>query len=543
MKRFFFIISFLLAALFNAASAGQSGVCVVSKESGYYSSLAKHVARWLKQESVEAKVAVKEPLSKALTNCKVAFLVGYASVGSDDMQAIKAYCSKGGKLVVFHSSDPALAAFMGVKPVGYAAAAYPGQWSRIDFGSKTPKGCPKAIYQTSTVLQRARAIEGRSRVVATWSDRSGRSSQEPAWLVGSRGYWMTHVLLADGDETLKAQLVAAIVGSILPQKWDYAQSVKRKAADAKAVGDFARKQKKRPGEIHAVWDHSGCGLYPGNWARTIAVLKESGVTDLFVNVAGAGFAHYKSDVLPRSKTYEQEGDQLAAVLAAAKGSNIRVHAWVLCFTATRSTPSRLADFAQKGWRLYTRDNKLSEYLDPSKSAVRSYILSAIDEIQAKYPAVNGIHLDFVRWYELSKKPDDAALVISKFVASAKRRVVRPRWFTVAVLGKYPACVRSVGQDWVGWISSNIVDYAVPMDYTENSLTFESYVKQHAALKNHASKTIAGIGVTANESRLSALQVINQIKTARKYNLAGVALFDLDRTLETQILPYLRLGLW
>ena len=82
-----------------------------------------------------------------------------------------------------------------------------------------------------------------------------------------------------------------------------------------------------------------------------------------------------------------------------------------------------------------------------------------------------------------------------------------------------------------------------MDYTENSNTFEEYLKQHAALKTRARRTIAGIGVTANESRLSPLQVINQIRLARKYNMAGVALFDLDRTLEVNILPYLKLGLW
>ena len=58
------------------------------------------------------------------------------------------------------------------------------------------------------------------------------------------------------------------------------------------------------------------------------------------SVGGAGFAHYPSAVLPRSKTLEQEGDQLAACLAAAKGTGIRVHAWLICFSSTRATPDR-----------------------------------------------------------------------------------------------------------------------------------------------------------------------------------------------------------
>jgi hypothetical protein len=38
-------------------------------------------------------------------------------------------------------------------------------------------------------------------------------------------------------------------------------------------------------------------------------------------------------------------------------------------------------------------------------------------------------------------------------------------------------------------------------------------------------------------------VIDQINASRRHGLAGNALFDLDVTLEKQILPYLRLGIW
>ena len=74
-------------------------------------------------------------------------------------------------------------------------------------------------------------------------------------------------------------------------------------------------------------------------------------------------------------------------------------------------------------------------------------------------------------------------------------------------------------------------------------TFVSLLAQHARTKAHARKTIAGIGVTANESRLDARQVIDQINLSRRAGLAGNARFDLDTTLEKNILPYLRLGIW
>ena len=474
---------------------------------------------------------------------RLAFLVGFDEPSADELRVLGAFRRRGGRLVVFHSASPALAELMGVRPLGYTTAPKPGAWSRMDFAKVRPEGMPASIRQTSTVLQRAAAIPGRSRVLATWSDRRGVSTGEAAWIVSGAGYWMTHVLLADGDERAKAQLCAAICGAVDPSAWTYAEHRVRARRRDEETRALALAQVPRRGEIHAVWEHSGCGLYPGDWPRTVKVLRERRVTDLFVNVAGAGFAHYPSAVLPRSKTFLQEGDQLAACLAAAAGSGIRVHAWLLCFTGTRGTPAVQQEFAKAGWRLKNRAGALTEYLDPSKAPVRERLLAAVDEMQRLYPSLAGIHLDFVRWYEGAARPKDAAGVISAFVAAARRHVARPRWLTTAVLGKYPACVASVGQDWDAWLTAGSVDYVVPMDYSESNEKFAGFLAQHAQNRRHGERTIVGIGVTANESRLDARRVIEQVLLTRRYGLAGNALFDLDVTLEDTVLPYLALGLW
>jgi len=518
-------------------------VTIVAHGPGFYTSLSNHLKRWLRDENIAAQVVTPQSMAAALAKERLAFLVGFESPTAAELQTLRSFRARGGKLVVFHSGSAALGELMGVKPLGFRKAAYPGEWSRINFTAKQPVGLPSTLRQTSTVLHRAAPVAGKGRVIATWADRSGKSSGEPAWIATSAGFWMTHVLLADGDEDLKAQLVGAIVGSVEPGKWSFGAHAARADAKRNQLRALALKQVPRPGEIHAVWEHSGCGLYPGNWPRTMRLLKEAHVTDLFVNVAGAGFAHYPSAVLPRSRTFEEEGDQLAACLAAAQGTGIRVHAWMLCFTATRSTPERLEKFKRTGWRLKTPSGTLSEYLDPSNPAVRAHVLAAIDEMQQRYPSLAGIHLDFVRWYEGAVKPRNAAEVVSRFVVEARRHVRRPRLLTTAVLGKYPACIASVGQDWDAWLESNIVDYVVPMDYSEDNANFESFLKQHAMLRKHAARTIVGIGVTANESRLDARKVIEQISLTRRYGMAGTALFDLDVTLEKQILPYLKLGMW
>ena len=538
MKRIFALLCLLSGLCANAATE----VAVVAHEPGYYTSLANHIQRWLKGSEIPAAVVTPKEMPAALSAAKVAFFVGFVEPTDGEIKQIAAFLKRGGKAVVFYTASPALAELMGVKVLGYKTAPYPGAWSRMDFDASAVAGCPRSILQTSTVLQRAVPVKGRGHVMANWLDRAGKASGEAAWIKTDTGFWMTHVLLADGDEALKAQLLAAICGFVDGSLWNVSAFAAKEKARIDALKTIAAKQSPRKGEIHAVWDHSGCGLYPGDWKRTIALLKASHVTDLFVNVAGAGFAHYPSQVLPRSKTCSQEGDQLAQCLAAAKGSGIRVHAWILCFTATRSSPDRLEAFGKKGWRLKDRDGRLTEYLDPSNKEVREHLIAAIDEMQAKY-RLDGIHLDFVRWYERSEKPADAADVITRFVAETRRHVKRPCWLTTAVLGKYPSCVAAVGQDWDLWLSGNLVDYVVPMDYTESLERFESFARQHATVASHARRTIAGIGVTANESRLDAKAVIDQINVSRRYGLAGNALFDLDTTLEKQILPYLRLGMW
>ena len=518
-------------------------VTIVAHDPGYYTSLSQHARRWLEEKDIAAEVITPKEMNEKLANEKLALLLGFDSPTREELATLRAYRERGGKLVVFYSSSKALAAMMDVKVLDNVRAAYPGQWSRMVFSGGEKAGFPASILQTSTILLRAEPQPGKGRVLATWADRRGKSDGTAAWIVTAGGFWMTHVLTADGDEDLKAQLLAAIVGTIVPGMWNPEDDSAKRVVEQMELEAYARQQTPCKGEIHAVWDHSGCGLYPGDWAKTMRILKASQVTDLFVNVAGAGFAHYPSEVLPRSKTFADEGDQLAACLAAAKGTGIRVHAWLLCFTATRSSGERLKIFRERGWCLKTPKGKVTDYLDPANADIRNYLFSAIDELQRMYPSLAGIHLDFVRWGDWSMKPANAAQVVSDFVAEARRHVKRPRWLTTAVYGKYPNCVTTVGQDWMGWVNANLVDYVVPMDYAEDLTVFKELLESQSQFKTQSRKTIIGIGVTANESRLSPRQVIEQIQTLRGYGFAGEALFDLDTTLEKRVLPALRLGLW
>jgi uncharacterized lipoprotein YddW (UPF0748 family) len=114
--------------------------------------------------------------------------------------------------------------------------------------------------------------------------------------------------------------------------------------------------------------------------------------------------------------------------------------------------------------------------------------------------------------------------------------------SAAVFGKYPSCVESVAQDWGQWLRAGYVDFVCPMNYTTNLVAFQQFTRAQLRMPGGASKVYPGIGVTAAESRLTPLQVIDQIGSLRQAGARGFALYSLNRILEDETLPVLRLGI-
>lgn len=607
-------------------------------ERRFAAALARHMVRWYREVGLEADVTDDTKLAEALDGQRIAVLVYVSQPTSTQVAACRAFVQRGGRLIVCYSASAALGELMGVRVTGYRRADTPGRWSSMQFTESRPTGAPKEIRQTSPNLMTAQPIGGRSSVLAWWVDRKGVPN-DPAWLVSGHGYWMTHVMLADGDAKAKGHLLLALAASADPTLWrtaagrmlvqarragtyaspaaitlaakHIADPTKRKramaAAQAAAGWETQVQQRLRTGEgfaawegtqmvqarmrevygllqtankgeFRVVWDHSGMGLYPGNWKRTCAMLEAAGVSDLLVTVGGAGFAHYASDVLPRSKIQQEQGDQLRACLDAARPYNIRVHAWLLCFSTEMATPERLDIFRNNGWLLTSETGRALPWLDPSSVEARAYLVRAVREIATRYNP-DGIHLDFVRYPDFASSlgaasrprferslgrrltawPQDVkwggsdrkafmrwrAAQIDQFVGDARltmRTTAPGKLLTAAVYGKYPSCVDAVGQDWEAWLRNRVVDYVMPMNYTENMALFNGLLADQTRNSAQARRIIAGIGVTAAESRLDPIQVIDQIQAARNAGCPGFALFDLSTTLQQETLPILRLGI-
>ncbi len=625
-----FLLLFVARCLFAADIAVVYPVVSVPEgESAFAQKLAGHLQRWYKEAGIEVDLVADRALNLRMPY-KLVFLVDCYTPPLSFLSQIKARMEGKTKIVVCYSGSAELAKLFGLKPGTYQRNDE-GRWSSMKLQANRPKGAPAEILQTSTNIFSMAATQATTVPMAHWVDRAGKSTDVVWWKTAEGHYWMTHILTGDGDEAAKQRFLLAVAAECVPGIWQsaanhlYAQVtkplnddslnsrirllpkssarrqqqerilelVRRQQASAKeglngdtvatyqAVCDlrdviaraYGLTYWARPGEVRGVWDHSGQGLYPGDWERTAKLLADHHITDLYVNIAGAAFALYPSKVLVQKGTE----DQLAAAVRACHKYGVRVHAWILCFSCERAAPGAIKTLREKGWMLQDAQGKELTWLDPTHPQVRAHLKQTVAEIATRYD-VDGIHLDFIRFPGLPQslgprvrarfeqacgratnwpkcvteaqgdrraqffawraaRITDAVQDVRQWMKQKKPRMT----LSAAVYGKYPACVDSVGQDWISWLRIGLIDHAVPMNYTEDLTVLEDWLGTQTANDRFARKVLCGIGVTATESRLEPIDVLRQIELARKAKCGGFVLFDLDETLRKTVLPVLSEG--
>ncbi|MCX6994042.1 MAG: family 10 glycosylhydrolase [Kiritimatiellaeota bacterium] len=612
-------------------------------EKTYARSMALRISHWLRDQGMVHSVVDDDAVvADRLKSAQVAILPYNPQPPGKELRALESFIKQGGKLMVFYSAEPKLAELMGLKLGSYQAAKVTGQWSSFAFNKHAPALVPEVVYQDSANIFPAYPADKDSQVIAFWQNSAGKELTDPAWVQSPHGLWMSHVLL-DSDAVNKQRMLLALLGAYVPSLWE--QSAARVMARAGKVGPFinlndavtgisrmargtateesvnallarcdqdynimsaalakrkytevvetgqrlqttlveafARVQRPKDREFRGVWDHTGLGLYPGNWPKTARILADAGMRAVFVNVLWAGLAHYDSQVVPQSEAVNRYGDQLKQCVAAAHANRLEVHVWKICWNLSNAPESFVAAMRKAGRLQVTDTGKELEWLCPSHPDNVALELKAISEVLNRYP-VDGIHLDYVRY------PDDNACFcngchrrfgqwlgekipdwprstqsgnlrgkynawrseqITAFVRAVQMQArnsgaptsKRVR-VSAAVYPEYPGCINSIGQDWGRWLKEDLVDFVCPMDYTVNNGAFKNLVQRQLALANAGGRVFPGLGVTAMESQLTPDQVIEQIRQTREAGAGGFVLFDLNRTLEFDVLPALRMGL-
>jgi len=297
--------------------------------------------------------------------------------------------------------------------------------------------------------------------------------------------------------------------------------------------------------------------HPERIDELIDFARAIGVTDLFVQVYRGGRAWFDSSFAgaePYQKILEATStDTLRELIARAHASGIRVHAWVNVLSLANHRDAKIVDAIgadavlvdRRGRSLldypkldvpqpdrrYYRMGTPAVWLDPAAPGVAQYLAATFSELMARYPELDGLHLDYIRYPDVlpfspgsrfgvgldfgygaatrARFKSETGLVapiadevrnanpwddwrrdkMNELVAAIRGAVwsARPE----APEGQKPLLSAAVGcyaervylaeaQDWQRWIEDGLLEFAVPMTYTLDDRLFRYMVEGFAS---------------------------------------------------------------
>ncbi|NLW50876.1 MAG: family 10 glycosylhydrolase [Candidatus Brocadiaceae bacterium] len=347
---------------------------------------------------------------------------------------------------------------------------------------------------------------------------------------------------------------------------------------------YAMVQESRPGELRGFWCHYGSGpVIEGrraSWGKAIPMLTSGGLNAIFPNMLFSGVAYFPSRVVPVHPIVEQEGDQLAACIAAARAHGVQVHVWKVCWeVGWQGARDAHEPFEREGRLQVDRFGRTRRALCPSNPVNRRYELDAILEA-AEYD-VDGIHLDYIRYQDanvcycdgcrerfgaasgrpVADWPAEVAAggaraaeyaafreeQITSFVREVRRALKETKpglKLSAAVWEPAPSALR-VAQDWPAWVDEGLLDFVCPMIYTEDAAYFEATLAEIMRRVGGRVDVCPGLKVVMGsrpEGRPPLDVTVDQIAGARALSVSGFVLFELREFQQTHLMPYLRAGL-
>jgi uncharacterized lipoprotein YddW (UPF0748 family) len=289
--------------------------------------------------------------------------------------------------------------------------------------------------------------------------------------------------------------------------------------------------------------------------------KKAQISQIYLQVFQSGKAYYDSKIAGREK-YENMlksagADMVDYLLEEAGKSGIAVFAWVNVLSLGKNDR---ADVLEKfGTGVLTRDQNLrtplrsdgpSEldkyylredqlFLDPADPRVKDYVRSVIAEIISRYPGLQGVHLDYIRYpyivptvpgsrfnrcgltYGYTKsnieeytrkagvnphsgKMNDSMSIawdnwkreqltgLVSEISQGVKKAAPGMLVSCAVLPSLERAYTSSCQDWPLWLEQGIVDYVAVMDYGLDSRFVYETAKAALSLRGRG-KVYIGIG--------------------------------------------------
>ncbi len=593
--------------------------------------VATRITNMLEETGVGADLISVDTLSLGvLGNRPLAVLPQNPRLTDDSVSILDKYVASGGKLFVSYSIPTGIGKMLGFEKGDYFGEKNTGDFAAIQFDTKEIPGLPGIVGQSSWNIITAKPVAYNARVIGQWLDRDGKPTGKPAMLISDRGAYFSHILLGD-DPANKHAMLTSILGKLSPALWDEAArnaqtKISRighcrtekelnhfvqngpgaeKLAESKSAMSHSAKlveqghsfeaykiavrarnlraeayllsHKSRAVEARAFWNHTGTGAYPGDWDRTAREMAAAGMNMILPNMLWGAQAHYPSDVLPRSKTFEKYGDQIEQCVAAGKRNGVEVHVWKVNFNLGRGVPQEFIDQLRKEDRLQVSvDGEPGDWLNPAHPDNFRMELDAILEVIRNYD-IDGFHFDYIRYpgskndfseYSRKKFEADTGNKVKNWPAdcydgplleaytdwrcgnitrlvkavSEQARKIRPDIkISAAVFRDYPNCRKWVAQDWPLWAKEGYVDFLCPMDYTDDDEKYINWISTQKSLLPEGFPLYPGIGISLRNKTQSIDRVVGQIHLNREVDTGGFTIFDLRKSTLQSVTTGLSLG--
>jgi len=553
------------------------------------------------------------------------------------VSGIARFLRERGKLIACYHLPKDLEPAVGIRNGGHVPQKYAGYFASIRPAGNSLEGMPSVTQQSSWNINEMSPLDGRSYVAAWWHADDGQSTGKPALLVSDNCICLTHVLIPD-DRANKSRLLLAMVGHLVPELWRDAasgamerigkfgpyenydaayggiQKLVSAPSDALSAlqaadqwhreglarlsgGEFSKAvvaaeeaqqfmiqayclaQTPSPGEHRAFWCHSAFGVDGMDWDHAIKVLADNGFTAVLPNMLWGGVAFYKSDVLPRSPTVGEKGDQIELCLAACRKYGVQCHIWKVNYNMGWATDKAFVTQRKAEGRTQVNydGSPNDRWLCPSHPENQKLEIESMLEVVRKYE-VDGLHFDYIRYPDsegcfcpgcrarfetaagkavknwpadvrnegrlVSKWLDFRRQQITTVVAAVAERArqIRPGVkISAAVFQNWSADRDTVGQDWRLWCQQGYLDFVCPMDYTVSGSHFQHLIQQQLVWAGKV-PCYPGIGLSTWSDPTDICGLIEQINITRQLKTGGFTIFNYGRTEATQVLPLLGEGM-
>ena len=340
-----------------------------------------------------------------------------------------------------------------------------------------------------------------------------------------------------------------------------------------------------PDEVRAMWVVRTSMVSPQAIDRVVELTRAYGFNTLFAQVRGRGDAYYRASYEPRAEALTGQPadfDPLGYLLQQAQVAGLMVHAWLNVYYVW-SRPQRprsplhvvnrsnhwIARDMRNRYQMTTAGRVEGVYLCPSNPDVRAHLLQVFGEVARRYPALDGIHMDYVRypyegycycagcrarfrawmtaqvserqrrevdrqarrsplaWIEAFPaawddwRRDQVSLFVSAFARQSRQ--INPRLILSAAVYPSPlGAYRHKLQNWTLWLRRDWLDTVLPMAYDPDTAVVMRQIAQSLQAAD-GRPVIGGIGAY----RIPPESTLNKIRTLRRLGARGFCLFSYD----------------